>query len=401
MPAHALDLMARAPGYGVSTPVSLASFDRASRSSKTSPACSQEEPPKNSPTIDAYAAGLIDGEGCISIAHADDRVFYPRLDIGMSAKGLPVLQRMLEIYGGSIQRTRAKSARWEEAQAWRLFGKPLKAMLRRVEPYLVLKREQARIALRLIEMTERLPRTPNGRGGIWSEEASEQGRMARAAVMDLNRKGPAHDQEAGWFAKLVAGTWTTPQRDMLNPHGSAAFSATWPRSGSMRSGIAYRLPPLAPLTFGTASGLLPTVTATTYGSTNNGTRGDGTTFNTAGTPSLDTMSRRGLLPTPQAMDYDKPRRGPGSIARGGGMKLLDALEKWGMVPSPGANDHRSGKGFDPSGRGHSPQLRHLTGGLLNPAWVLWLMGFPAEHLRSGLSEMQSSRRSPKRSDGRS
>jgi len=101
------------------------------------------------------------------------------------------------------------------------------------------------------------------------------------------------------------------------------------------------------------------------------------------------------------MDHDKPRRGPGSIARGGGMKLLDALEKWGMVPSPGANDHRSGKGFDPRGRGHSPQLRHLTGGLLNPAWVLWLMGFPAEHLRSALSETQSSRRSPKRSDGRS
>lgn len=372
MPAHALDLMARAPGYGASTPVSLASFDRATRSSKTSPACSQDEPSKNSPTTDAYAAGLIDGEGCISIANSDDRVFYPRLDIGMSAKGLPVLQRMLEIYGGNIHLTRSKTDRWEEAQAWRLFGKPLKALLQKVEPYLVLKREQARIALRLIEMAERLPRTPNGRGGIWSEEASEQGRMARAAVMELNRKGPAHTEEAGWFARLVAGNWTTPQRDLLNPHGLAAFSETWPRSGSMRSGTAYRLPPLAPLTFGTGFGSSPFVPTPTAGDAkSSGSRNLEGSKEHAGV-SLTDYVRFGNSNTPRK-----------------------------MVPTPQAHDHRSGKGFDPSGRGHSPQLRHLTGGLLNPAWVLWLMGFPAEHLRSALSETRSSRPSPKPSARRS
>ncbi len=173
--------------------------------------------------------------------------------------------------------------------------------------------------------------------------------------------------------------------------GSAEFSGTWPRSGTMRSGIAYRLPPLAPLTFGIACGLLPTVTAQTYGSTNNGTRGDGTTFNTAGTPSLDTMARRGLIPTPTA----------GDAKSSGSRNLEGSKAPRKMVPTPQAHDHRSGKGFDPSGRGHSPQLRHLTGGLLNPAWVLWLMGFPAGHLQSALSAMRSSRRSPKRSGGQS
>jgi len=211
----------------------------------------------------------------------------------------------------------------------------------------------------------------------------------------------------------------------------------------MRSGIAYRLPPLAPLTFGTASGLLPTVTAQSYGSTNNGTRGHGTAFNTAGTPGLDTMARRGLIPTPTAgdakssgsrnlegskahagvslTDYvrfgnsNTPRRMlptptatlashggriTPSKAREGGM-LTEAISARTFFPTPQAHDHRSGNGFDPSGRGHSPQLRHLTGGLLNPAWVLWLMGFPDGHLQSALSEMRSSRRSPKRSDGRS
>jgi len=39
---------------------------------------------------------------------------------------------------------------------------------------------------------------------------------------------------------------------------SAPWSETWPRAGSMRNGTIYQRQPLAPLTGGTASGLLPT-----------------------------------------------------------------------------------------------------------------------------------------------
>jgi hypothetical protein len=40
--------------------------------------------------------------------------------------------------------------------------------------------------------------------------------------------------------------------------GWTEFSETWPRSGTMRSGIAYQLPPLVRLTDETDSGLWPT-----------------------------------------------------------------------------------------------------------------------------------------------
>jgi hypothetical protein len=43
--------------------------------------------------------------------------------------------------------------------------------------------------------------------------------------------------------------------------GLTEFSETWPRSGMMRNGIAYQLPPLVPLTDETASGLWPTPTS--------------------------------------------------------------------------------------------------------------------------------------------
>jgi hypothetical protein len=83
---------------------------------------------------------------------------------------------------------------------------------------------------------------------------------------------------------------------------------------------------------------LPTPTAARYGTRNNGKRGDGTTFKTAGAPSLDTMAKTG---------------------------------KW---PTPAARDWRSGKGRQDNG--HTPQLPERVGGKLNPTWVEWLMGWP-------------------------
>lgn len=72
----------------------------------------------------------------------------------------------------------------------------------------------------------------------------------------------------------------------------------------MRNGVVYERQPLAPRTGESdCSFLLPTPAANDYGSTNNGQRGDGSTYKTAGTPSLSTMARRGLLPTPTEGDY--------------------------------------------------------------------------------------------------
>lgn len=51
-------------------------------------------------------------------------------------------------------------------------------------------------------------------------------------------------------------SWKTSQHCLVE--GLETFSETWPRSGTMQSGIAYRLPTLAPLTLEIASGLLPT-----------------------------------------------------------------------------------------------------------------------------------------------
>lgn len=212
-------------------------------------------------------------------------------------------------------------------------------------------------------------------------------------------------------------SWRTSALSLLAD--SPAFSETLPRSGMTRNGILYRLPPLARPIYATGVGLshamLPTPTATDYGTTNNGHRGDGTTYQTAGTPSLATMARRGLLPTPQAHDAKTPKtpeqraahidrqRAMGRSAPG-----CSNLNEWaaGLLPTPRASEwkgvgpigskshlHRLGRGYlDATMQAHSGRT-----GRLNPRFVEWMMGFPPGWTEVALpaSETRSSRKSSK------
>ena len=127
-------------------------------------------------------------------------------------------------------------------------------------------------------------------------------------------------------------SWRTSQLCLLG--GLDEFSETWPRSGMTRSGTAYRLQPLAPLTGGIVSG---------------------------------------SWPTPRTSDTN----GPGRHGTGG-LDLRTAvaeaeLTKDGLYTTPCADDtgHRKGK----YAQGGTP-LSAQAGGQLNPTWVEWLMNFP-------------------------
>ena len=61
---------------------------------------------------------------------------------------------------------------------------------------------------------------------------------------------------------LKSSVWRTSQHSLDG--GLTEFSETWPRSGMMRNGIAYRLPTLVPDNFGTECGLWPTPNATAF-----------------------------------------------------------------------------------------------------------------------------------------
>lgn len=171
--------------------------------------------------------------------------------------------------------------------------------------------------------------------------------------------------------------WKTSQ--LCLDGGLETFSETWPRSGMMRSGTAYRLPPLVRLTKGTVSGLWPTSRV----EPGNFSRVNGKIYET----SLPSMARRGLLaepyvprqrwPTPTVEDGESK----GMSAKRLATRAPDNLATAVRFPSSASRDWRSGKGR--SENGHTPQLPEQVGGQLNPDWVEALMGLPVTWTKVG------------------
>lgn len=110
----------------------------------------------------AYLAGLIDGEGCIYIGRSYAKAIVSRttgsrqylfLSVSVTSTTLPLMLWLKKNFGGSYRSKRPQQDNWRECYGWRLMSRQAAEMLRRTLPYLIVKKEQAEIAL---EFQERL-----------------------------------------------------------------------------------------------------------------------------------------------------------------------------------------------------------------------------------------------------
>jgi hypothetical protein len=190
-------------------------------------------------------------------------------------------------------------------------------------------------------------------------------------------------------------SWRTSQLSLLG--GSEPFSETWPRSGMTRSGTAYQLAPLAPLTGGTAPGSWPTPTAmdATSGSVGHqlalsmlaksGALAAGNTADQAVAEHTrlpaENGTRHSTWPTRHGICQPEPRRPEPSGNEFG--RAVNKAETW-ATPTAwlGCRPNRAvGKAERFSNPERSNELSDQiaargTSGSLNPTWVEWLMGFP-------------------------
>jgi hypothetical protein len=206
--------------------------------------------PQPPSTDAAYAAGILDGEGCIYVQDSTRksptrRAFYAVVEVGMSVKGMPAMRWMQTRYGGSIYRTRLATEKWEEAHLWHLHGDEAAALLRVAGPYLRLKSEQARMAVLVQDIRASLI-PPDGKKARWTEDAALRCSRIRAAIQELNRKGPSVSltppmPTAQLIALRVGDEWVLPQRDLLSDTGWARWSGTWPTSGMGSPGAFWTL----------------------------------------------------------------------------------------------------------------------------------------------------------------
>jgi len=169
------------------------------------------------------------------------------------------------------------------------------------------------------------------------------------------------------------------------------YSQTFPRSGMMRNGIVFQLPPLALRTKGTASRLLPTQTMDSDRKTE---------YAQGGTPLGAAIN----WPTPTTADAwtDKLKS---TQQKEGSMHCVTLGQAVRMWPTPCARDYRSGMSEEalekrkeyPRGVNLAEETQRREGnGRLNPAWVEWLMGFPTGWTESNASGTRSSPNGQKR-----
>lgn len=164
-----------------------------------------------------------------------------------------------------------------------------------------------------------------------------QGKDSTASAVGCGRTLPAS------LARYDRDSHTLKTAQLSFLEDSTAFSATLPRSGTMRNGECFQQPTLARLTLGSESGLWPTPAV--CGNYNrkglSKTSGDG----------LATAVAKAMWPTPTA-----------TMNKG-----------W----SPGHNRADSDDRIDYTVEREAKEAGQS--GRLNPEWVEWLMGWPLGH----------------------
>jgi hypothetical protein len=187
--------------------------------------------------IDAYAAGLVDGEGCIYVQDSvrkgsGRRAYSATVEIGMAEKAKSLLTAM---QGGTVKSSRPASDRWAASYAWTVSGTDAERCLERLLPYLVLKKEQARLAL-LVQQIRRELVPEGGMHAKWTDEAAMRCQTIKAAIQELNRKGPEVPVPTApipgrFLARRVGAAWVTNQGSFFSDTGWEPFSGPWPTSG--------------------------------------------------------------------------------------------------------------------------------------------------------------------------
>ena len=119
----------------------------------------------------AYTAGIIDGEGCLSITFRE----YPskwELSVSVGGTDKRLLIWLSDRFGGAITPMKRTGNR-QPAYLWRVPKRQLQSMLNGVMPYLVVKREQAEVLL--VAATQNL--------------AANERRDCALVIRGLNRRG--------------------------------------------------------------------------------------------------------------------------------------------------------------------------------------------------------------------
>jgi hypothetical protein len=110
-----------------------------------------------------YFAGFLDGEGTINVLI--DSNANVTIQVWLVNTCRAPLDRALELFGGTLKDYPAKKVNCKPMHKWWIIGRNALPFLEAVQPYLLIKREQVRLALEIVrtlrDKTEARTETPN------------------------------------------------------------------------------------------------------------------------------------------------------------------------------------------------------------------------------------------------
>ena len=300
----------------------------------------------------AYAAGLIDGEGCINI-YLNRRnnldFHYVRLTVQLSYKGLTTLKRMQSVFGGSIA-SRMEKRTNTPFYVWRMGQKDACRLMWAMLPYLTIKRQCALLALHFYENCQ----------APLDDEKRSCAAHCKQAMHRLNKTGMP-DFPEGAFAQLVGEDWVTSRMTLEGM--PEQFSGPWPASGSMRSGACWEQTMSVPRIDGSGCGFWPTprlheagrtikiypgtVSGKSHARMANGGHGD----------LVEEVARGGAT----RQTWGTPRSSPAMVS--------GTMEQIRRTMRTTGHQNRLEEGV-------ASTTTDGTNGSLNPTWVEWLQGWP-------------------------
>jgi hypothetical protein len=138
------------------------------------------------PCSDAWAAGMVDADGCITIKRSNrEGKTYFHLAVIVSQAGVdlpPVIAKLHELYGGNVSKQHPQPGRRQPMWHWQVVGAAAGSVLKQIRPHLVGKTEQADVAL-----AYRATVGPPGRKV--GDEGRLRGEAAYAALRELKSYG--------------------------------------------------------------------------------------------------------------------------------------------------------------------------------------------------------------------
>ncbi len=142
--------------------------------------------PKSKHAILAYTAGIVDGEGSIMILKTSSpsttRGYTYQLKVAVTNTNEWLVQWMKFQHGGGISMQIPKNPKDKNVFHWRVTAKQAYRFLKDIEPYLILKRNQAELALKFQEHRKK------GKTLLTDEENAVY-EAQRITMKEYNRKG--------------------------------------------------------------------------------------------------------------------------------------------------------------------------------------------------------------------